>query len=340
MPSVFIICNPLRDTIVPSEYAQIEKWGIIPGSMNLVESSFIERIEKEGTIWAVAPGGSGANTARGIGWLAMKTAHPVDVYFLGAVGNDQEGETLDHLLKDAGVHPLLARKNGSRTGTSLVLVTPDHERTMCTYLGACRELRAEDVPEATVKQADMLYVTGYNWDTPNQREVVNRAAGIARGAGRMICLDVSDPFLVHRYRDQLLQWIPRWVDLLFGNRDELAALTETEGDREILKKAASLAPVVVMKTGKEGCLISARGEVVQVPAAKARVKDTTGAGDAFAAGYLFASLRGNPPFKCGELANRLAGGIVSVFGCDYSKLEVSEVLGDSFEWGTRHSSNV
>lgn len=345
MPSVFIICNPLSDTIVPAEYSQIHGWAITPGSMNLVEYSLIQRIKRECRIVAVTPGGSGANTARGMAWLSKKTGHPLDVYFLGAVGDDKEGETLIHLLKDAGVNPFLVRKQGSMTGTSLVLVTPDHERTMCTYLGACRELRSEDVPEDTVQQADVLYLTGYNWDTPNQREVVSHATEIARRAGKTICLDVSDPFLVHRYRDLLLPWIPGRVDLLFGNRDELMALTEANGDRAILENAATLVPTVVMKTGKEGCVISTHGEIVRVPAADAEVRDTTGAGDAFAAGYLFAFLEGKPPFECGELANRLAGGIVSVYGCDYSKLEVSRVLGDafkddSFESGTRHSSNV
>ncbi|MCX7788618.1 MAG: adenosine kinase [Spirochaetes bacterium] len=340
MASVFIICNPLSDTIVPSEYAQIEKWSITPGSMNLVEYSLIEKIKREATILAITPGGSGANTARGIAWLSKKTTHPLDVYFLGAVGNDIEGETLIHLLKDAGVKPLLVRKRGSKTGTSLVLVTPDHERTMCTYLGACRELGLEDLPENTIQQADILYLTGYNWDTPNQREVVQRAAEIAKRAGRLIFLDVSDPFLVHRYRDLLLNWIPGRVDLLFGNRDELRALTGTEGDEQILTKAVTLVPTVVMKIGKEGCWIGTAGTHIRVPATETEVKDTTGAGDAFAAGYLFAFLQGSSPAQCGELANRLAGGIVSVYGCDYSKLELSKVLGDSLELGTKHSSNV
>ncbi len=321
MASVFIICNPLSDTIVPSDYPQIQQWDITPGSMNLVEYSLIEKIKREGRIIAITPGGSGANTARGIAWLSKKTFHPLDVYFLGAVGDDPEGKTLTRLLKEAGVKPLLVSKKGSRTGTSLVLVTPDHERTMCTYLGACRELRLEDVPEDTIQRADVLYITGYNWDTANQREVVQRAAEIAKRAGRLIFLDVSDPFLVHRYREQLLDWMKGRVDLLFGNRDELKALTKTEGDIEILTKLSTSVPTVVMKTGKEGCLISTKRTVVRVPAVEAEVKDTTGAGDAFAAGYLFAFLQGKTPTQCGELANRLAGGIVSVYGCDYSKLE-------------------
>jgi len=336
MPSVFIICNPLSDTIVPSEYAQIQQWGITLGSMNLVEFSLIQRIKREGRVLAVTPGGSGANTARGIAWLNKKTGRPLDVYFLGAVGEDEEGETLTRLLQDAGVIPLLAKKKGSKTGTSLVLVTPDHERTMCTYLGACRELQMEDLIEPPLQQADILYVTGYNWDTPNQRDVVHRAAEVARRAGRMICLDVSDPFLVNRYREQLLQWIPGRVDLLFGNREELSALTEAGEDQAIIKKATTLAPTVVMKTGKEGCVIASRGEVIRVPAAEASVRDTTGAGDAFAAGFLYAFLQGKTLFQCGKLANRLAGGIVSVYGCDYSKLLDLGAL----ESDTRHSSNV
>jgi sugar/nucleoside kinase (ribokinase family) len=336
MPSVFIICNPLSDTIVPSEYAQIQQWGITPGSMNLVEFSLIQRIKREGRVLAVTPGGSGANTARGIAWLNKKTSRPLDVYFLGAVGEDEEGETLTRLLQDAGVIPLLAKKKGSKTGTSLVLVTPDHERTMCTYLGACRELQMEDLIEPPLQQADILYVTGYNWDTPNQRDVVHRAAEVARRAGRMICLDVSDPFLVNRYREQLLQWIPGRVDLLFGNREELSALTEAGEDQAIIKKATTLAPTVVMKTGKEGCVIASRGEVIRVAAAEASVRDTTGAGDAFAAGFLYAFLQGKTLFQCGKLANRLAAGIVSVYGCDYSKLLDVWAL----ESDTRHSSNV
>ncbi|MFQ3619630.1 MAG: adenosine kinase [Spirochaetales bacterium] len=318
---MFIICNPLIDTIVSATYEQIERLGIAPGSMNLVNYPFIEKIRTKAQVLAVTPGGSGANTARGIAWLRGAYPSNIEVFYLGAVGQDADGKRLYQLMQAGGVVPFLSFKQGFATGVSLVMVTPDHQRTMCTYLGACQELQKEDIPFQAVEESTVLYLTGYNWDTPNQQQVVNRVASFSKGLGKTICLDLSDPFLVHRYKHQLLSWIPSSVDLLFGNREEIHSLTETTSDEEALERASKLVPTVVMKVGKEGCIVATQGRVQRIAAEDSQVRDTTGAGDSFAAGFLFGYLRGYSLEQCGILANRVASRIVSVYGCDYSSID-------------------
>ncbi len=327
MKSIFIICNPLVDYIIPADYDHIERWKLTPGSMNLVEYTLVEKILSEASVHVTSPGGSGANTARGIAWLAEASHTPLRVWYLGAIGADSAGETLRLLLEKAGVSPILREKRQSNTGVSLVLVTPDHERTMCTYLGACRELTVADLPEREIEQAEVLYITGYNWDTPNQQDLVQRAVEISRKNKGIVCLDLADPFVVHRYRKEFLAWIPSSVDILFGNREELQVLTDRkEDDEEVVRGAGVFAPTVIMKIGKGGCLIYSEGQIIRVPGEPVQAVDTTGAGDAFAAGYLFAYLLKKDPASCGFLANRLASRIVSVYGCDYSQADPTSVL--------------
>ena len=329
--SIFIMCNPLVDVVFQAPAGMVEELGAHPGSMNLVEYETIEKIFARKMPGVRGAGGSGANTARGLAWLSGVSGRgAIDIgrpAYLGSVGDDAEGEAFDKLLSEAGVESFLAVKKGQPTGVSAILVSPDHERTMFTFLGACRLLDKGDVPLKAASGADCVYLTGYNWDTPNQEEAAKMAAQEAKNAGKKVCLDVADPFVAQRYGDSFRSWCPGRLDILFANHEELKSLTGAGGsDEQILEAAMAYAPLVIMKTGKDGCSIREGRRVLRVPGEKVQTVDTTAAGDSFAAGFLFGHLLGKNLGLCGRIANRLASQMVTVEGCNYSLLNREKVL--------------
>jgi sugar/nucleoside kinase (ribokinase family) len=310
----------------------VERLGAKPGTMNLVDEEAMRAVLACLDRCDTVPGGSCANTIRGIAWLRGGREDPATAYS-GAIGDDDLGRSYERELDACGVRPLLARKQ-ARTGVSVILVTPDHERTMFTHLGACREYGPKDLP-ADLEGADLLYITGYLWDTEPQKAAGRQAVERARRRGRTVALDVADPFVVDRNREDFLSWIPGRVDILFANRRELAMLTGSPvpdglattdrggagdtaaADEATLRAASGLSPTIVMKAGSSGSLYLDHGRLGRSPAAPAVVVDTTGAGDAFAAGYLYGHLAGMDPEAACALANRVAAGVVSVEGCRY-----------------------
>jgi sugar/nucleoside kinase (ribokinase family) len=292
-----------------------------PGTMNLVDEATMLLVLSRLPSCETVPGGSCANTIRGIAWLRGEGTEPVTRYS-GAIGDDEIGRIFEAGLRDAGVEPLLARK-GSKTGVSVILATPDHERTMFTYLGACREYAPADLPVAAIEASGLLYITGYLWDTEPQKAAAREAVDRSRRRGATVCLDVADPFVVTRYRDDFLAWIPGRVDILFANRAELALLVGCQAGDDVtaLEAASRLAPTVVMKAGSEGSVCLHPGGIERAPAVRTTVVDTTGAGDAFAAGYLYAHLAGRSPREASVLANSVAAGVVATEGCRYDAVE-------------------
>jgi sugar/nucleoside kinase (ribokinase family) len=323
------------DVIAHVDYSFLERFKKAPGAMHLVEYEEVSMLLAEIRSFRTSPGGSAANTARGIAWLSgtegqalrdavlgrpsRQAAAALAPVFNGAIGRDARGEEFATRIAGAGVHAALVRKE-KPTGTSLILVTPDGERTMNTFLGACRDFQVEDLALEELAASRMLYLTGYLWDTENQRKAAEHAAQFSRQAGRemTVAFDLADPFAVRRYAEKFRAWIPGRVDILFGNREEFALLTGSSCDEDCISDAASLAPMVVMKTGEKGCLVWWDGRYEAVPGVSVKAVDTTGAGDAFAAGFLHGRLEGASPVECARLANALAARIVSVEGCSYS----------------------
>ncbi len=324
MYSVFGVENPLMDIIAHVDQGLPGRFGKQRGSMHLVEYAEVERLLAAITACRRSPGGSAANTARGIAAVSRglpcvgdcgEVEQPV---FNGAVGRDPTGDEFLEAMQAEGVAASLVRKP-LPTGVSLILVTPDGERTMNTHLGACRLFGPEDLDRDRLARSRMLYLTGYLWDTDCQRRAAAAAVETARAGRRPIpvAFDLADPFAVRRFGDLFRTWIPGTVDVLFGNRDELSILTGGACDEDCVKAAVALAPVVVMKIGAQGCIVGHGSRRLHVPGVKVRVVDTTGAGDAFAAGFLHAHLRGRPLAECAEVANRIAAGVVAVEGCLY-----------------------
>jgi sugar/nucleoside kinase (ribokinase family) len=332
--SLYGVENPLMDIIAHVDYGFLSRFGKQPGTMHLVEYSEVLALLKEIGSFHTMPGGSAANTTRGIAWLggtagrelsasvlglpSVSLADSAPPVFNGAIGNDATGNDFAARMEGEGVSAVLVRK-ATPTGTSVILVTPDGERTMNTYLGACRDFAPADLDLARLAESRMLYLTGYLWDTDNQRRAAERAAAFVRERGRgiSIAFDLADPFAVRRFGGQFRSWIPGNVDILFGNREELAILMGSACDEDCVSEASTLAPLVVMKAGEKGCLVGWDGKCELVPGVPVRVVDTTGAGDAFAAGFLFARLAGADPLQSARLANRVASRIVGVEGCRY-----------------------
>ena len=336
MYSLYAVENPLMDVIAHVDHAFLTRFSKTPGTMHLVEYTEVIGLLAEISSFRTMPGGSAANTARGIAWLSSRAgkvlrrtilgetlgadgllSRPV---FNGAIGKDSRGAEFSSLIIDAGVAAALARKE-TPTGTSVILVTPEGERTMNTFLGACRDFQTADLDTSLLAESRMLYLTGYLWDTENQRTAAESAVSLARSRGIPVAFDLADPFAVRRYGKQFHAWIPGRVDILFGNQTELSLLTGGACDEECVGNAVGLAPIVVMKVGKKGCIVGHDGTFDALPGVSTTVVDTTGAGDSFAAGFLYAHLAGADPRTCARLANALAARVVGMEGCFYGEEE-------------------
>jgi sugar/nucleoside kinase (ribokinase family) len=325
MFSVFGLGNPLLDFIAPVEPPVLEALDAKKGTMNLVDRDGMERVLGKLDAYSNIPGGSAANTLRAISWLDRDGELEQLLYF-GSVGPDVHGKAYNSSLREAGINAQVVTKS-LPTGCSVILVTPDHERTMFTYLGACREFGLEDLDLTSLSGSQIFYTTGYMWDTDNQKQAVKRAMEYSRQHGVAIYFDLADPFVVHRSHEEFRSWLPSRVDVLFGNRDEFQIMFGPKlSDRQLLAEAAKVSPVLLMKTGCDGCLVSDHGEVHSIDGFCVEPLDTTAAGDCFSAGYIFASLRGFPPLQAAKLSNRLAASIVTVLGCDFCNLDRDLIL--------------
>lgn len=324
------IGNPLMDTITHVDFSVVEGLGAEPGSMNLVDTERLKVVLDRVTEAVETPGGSCANTMRGLAWLLGNEVNFANPVYTGAVGSDDLADRLSGGLEAIGVSPELSRKKDKNTGVSVILVTPDNERTMFTCLGACREFNKSDFPLVQLDNKPVwVHIAGYMWDTENQKNAVKFAVDEALKRHIKISFDLADPFVVGRYKEEFANWLPGKIDLLFANRTELSSLTGIDGsDEEILERAGKYAETIVMKVGKNGCWVSRRGYSIHFPCVDiAPPSDTTGAGDSFAAGFLYGIVKGETFHDCADIANRIASGIVTVEGCDYSTIDRNYVLG-------------
>jgi sugar/nucleoside kinase (ribokinase family) len=324
--SIFGIGNPLMDFVVNADDDFVKKLGAEKGTMNLISEEEKDDLLAEILTYKNIPGGSCANTIRGIAWLSEHAPLDKTVYS-GAVGKDTVGYRYIELMeKEYGILPRIPRKKKA-TGTCIAIVTPDYERTMFTYLGACVDYAEEDIDYDLLKKAQIVHFAGYMWDTDNEKKAIKKAARICRENGITISFDLADPIMVQFHKEEFLPWIPDYVDILFGNKDEIAMITGKSGDNtEIILEAGKFSPLVVMKIGADGCIVNNKGDIFTIKGLKVKAIDTVGAGDSFASGFLYAYARKKDLKTCATMANRLAAHIVSVEGCDFSQLDQKEIL--------------
>jgi sugar/nucleoside kinase (ribokinase family) len=308
---VLAIGNAIVDVVAPCEDAVIDGYGMRKGGMTLIDAADAAKLYEAMGPGREISGGSAANTVAGLAALGGKTA------FVGQVAQDELGEIFGHDIRAAGVHfATPARAGDPPTARCLIFVTPDGQRTMNTYLGATQYLPAQTLDLADIAAAEVLYLEGYLWDPEEPRKAMRRAIAAARKAGRKVAFTLSDAFVIARHGDDFRALLAeRAIDILFANEHELAALAGIEDFEAGLAQLAPQVPVLVVTRSEKGAVALSGGERAEVPAEPvAEVIDTTGAGDLFAAGFLFGHVRGESLERCLHLGAICAAEIISHYG--------------------------
>jgi sugar/nucleoside kinase (ribokinase family) len=303
--------NAIVDVIARAEEDFLIRHGLRKGAMTLIDEPTADRLYDAMGPATIVSGGSAANTAVGVVELGARAA------FIGKIKEDEIGRIFAHDLRATGVHfATAAAAEGAATARSFIFVTPDGERTMNTYLGACQNLGPDDVDEASVRAASILYLEGYLWDPPAAKEAFVKASRIAHAAGRRVALSLSDAFCVDRYRSEFLHLLrSRLVDIVLANESELKSLYTT-GDVDSAVEALRQEDVLAVVTrAQHGSLVVTRGQTLAVPAHPIdTLVDTTGAGDLFAAGFLAGLARGADHTACARLGALAAAEIIQHIG--------------------------
>jgi sugar/nucleoside kinase (ribokinase family) len=305
------IGNAIFDVLVQTDEGFLSRHGMTKGGMALIDEARAASIYRDMGPAVEMSGGSAANTIVGVASLGARAA------YVGKVRDDQIGRLYVHDIRAAGVaFETKPAADGPATGCSYILVTPDGERTMNTYLGAAQELMPADIDAAQVAASALLYLEGYLWDPTSAKEAFVKASTIAHGAGRQVALTLSDSFCVDRYCGEFLDLMRNGtIDLVFANEAELHALYQTSDFETALKQLRSDVKLAVVTRSEKGCVVASKDCVTAVPAFPVqRVVDTTGAGDLFAAGFLFGLARGASHENAGRLGALAAAEVIQHIG--------------------------
>lgn len=308
--AVAAIGNAIVDIIGRCDDAFLAKHGAAKGSMRLVDAETVQTLYSEMGPAIEISGGSAANTMVGIASFGGKAA------FIGKVAGDEFGRIFQHDIGAAGVAFDTAPVNGKApTSRSLILVTPDGERTMNTFLGISTDLDHGEVDPATVAGAEVVYLEGYLFDQPQAKAAFRQAVTLANKAGRTVALTLSDGFCVDRHRAEFLDLIRSGVGILFANEAEITSLYETANFDEAARRAAADTKLAVLTRSAKGSLILSDGKAHTIPVDPvAEVVDTTGAGDLYAAGFLYGLTAGLDLATAGKLGSLAAAEIISHVG--------------------------
>lgn len=326
--SVYGIGNPLMDLVSYKDYDFLKELNVKAGTMTLLTESEMFALLDKVQEYKKVPGGSCANTLRGMAWLS-KHDQINPLIYNGCVGQDPMGKHYRDLLEtECGIKALIEEKELA-TGVSIIIVTPDYERTMFTYLGACRGFEDNHVNLDYLAESEILHFNGYMWDTDNQKAALLKAFDFARENGIRISFDLADPFVVQRYREDFIGWLKK-VDVVFGNLEEFSLLTGIENKPEnieqIVKEAGKYTSLAVVKAGAAGSYVNHNGEIHFADGIKVKAVDTVGAGDSYASGFLYSFLKGVPHKESISFANKVAANIVAVEGCDFNQLNHADVF--------------
>ncbi|MGQ0740743.1 MAG: adenosine kinase [Alphaproteobacteria bacterium] len=303
--------NPIVDVIFAAPDQFLLEHKIAKAVMTLIDEFRAEHLLGLMPGALRSSGGSTANALAGFASFGGKAL------FIGKAKNDALGRSFAADLRRIGVHfdtPM--GEDGPSTACSLIIVTPDGQRSMSTYLGACRELTPGDIDAKAIAASGTLYIEGYLWDADGAKAAIRKAITAARGAGRKVAMTLSDPFCVGRFRHEFLQLLRSDVDILFANEEEAKSLYEVETFDEALQQARAWPGLVALTRSEKGCVIVAPdGEVHVIDAVPVKkVVDTTGAGDQFAAGFLYGLSHGKDLRLSGELGALAAAEVISHYG--------------------------
>jgi sugar/nucleoside kinase (ribokinase family) len=308
---VLAIGNAIFDVLVQADENFLARHEMAKGSMCLIDEARAATIYRDMGPATEMSGGSAANTIVGLASFGARTA------YVGKIKDDQIGRMYAHDIRAAGVaFDTAPATDGPATGCSYILVTPDGERTMNTYLGAAQNLTPNDIDVGQIAAARIIYLEGYLWDPKDAKDAFVKAATIAHDAGREVALTLSDAFCVDRYRDEFLELMRGGtVDLVFANEAELHSLYQTSDFDAALKQLREDATLGIVTRSENGCVVVSNDGVISVPAFPIeRLVDTTGAGDLFAAGFLFGLVRKSGYEDAGRLGGLAAAEVIQHIG--------------------------
>lgn len=315
MKQILGIGNALVDVMtIINDDSILAGFQLPKGSMQLVDQEKSEMVKSETKSFkrSMASGGSAANTIHGLAMLGVKTG------FIGSIGKDDVGDFFENDMKSAGIYTMLLRRN-SVTGTAVALISPDSERTFATHLGAAVELEAEDLNPGYFRGYDILYLEGY---LIFNKPLVETACRLAKEQDMKIALDLASYNVVDARLADFKEIVEKYVDIVFANEEEARSYTGME-PWEALNSISQFCEVAVIKVGSGGSIIKRGEEIIKVDAAKVNLKDTTGAGDLYAAGFLYGYSRSESLDICGQYGSVLAGHVIEIVGArmDHEKWE-------------------
>ena len=307
---VVALGNAIVDVIVQTKDEFLIDNEIEKGVMTLIGADQAEALYDQVVAETEMSGGSAANTIAGLASMGGRGA------FIGKVRNDELGAIFRRDIRSLGVRfDTPPATSGAGTARCLVLVTDDAERTMNTYLGACVGLETKDVDVDLIQAAQVTYLEGYLWDPPSAKSAFRKAMQIAHGAQRLVALTLSDPFCVDRYRTEFVQLVAESVDILFANEKEIISLYEAKDLEDAVRQVRGHCKVAALTLGARGSIVLSGSQVHVVdPAPVDRLVDTTGAGDLYAAGFLFGYTAGHDLAICGAYGSKAAAEVISHYG--------------------------
>ncbi len=313
--------NAIVDIIVNIEDEFLEINNLDKGSMNLINSEESLRLLENCKVIKQISGGSSANT---IVCLAELGNH---VQFIGRIKNDQLGNFFsDDIKKSKTIFNTPPTIEGASTAHSIILITPDAQRTMCTYLGASIEFEPKDIDFSVIKESKYLYLEGYLWDSELAKNAFLKAARIAKLSNTKIILSLSDSFCVDRHRESFLELIDNYVDIVFCNESEVLSLLKKDKLADCQGDLSSLCELVVVTLGSKGSIIVNKHAIEVIKSTTiGKIIDTTGAGDIYAGGFIHGLINNNPLKKCGEIGAICAGHIITQLG-SRSNIDFRELI--------------
>ena len=307
---VTAIGNAIVDVLARADDALLVQHKLAKGAMSLIDTETAERLYAVMGPGTEKSGGSAGNTAAVIAALGGRVA------YIGKVADDQLGQVFSHDIRAIGVtYDTTPLKGGLPTARSLIFVTPDAQRTMQTYLGATTQLGPEDVNMDYITSSKVVYLEGYLWDQPRAKKAMREAAVKAHDAGVKVSLTLSDAFCVARFRDEFLELAEKHVDILFANESEILSLYQVDNFDDALQQVRKHCEIAALTRSEKGSVIVNGDEVHIIDAEKGvKVVDTTGAGDAYAGGFLYGYTQGYDLVTCGRLGGLMAAEVISHLG--------------------------
>ena len=304
------IGNAIVDVIVNVEDKYLEDQDIRKGMMSLVDLKTIENISDTIEIKTTVSGGSVANSIVALAQNGMNTA------FIGKVSNDEIGSKfIDGLKSENVTFACKAQSDDSKSGRCIVMVTPDAQRTMSTYLGISQKLDSGDINQDVIKNSSITYLEGYLWDLDDAQVAIKHATDYAKSSGNLVAFSVSDVFCIERFRDSFRSMIDSNVDIVFANKEEIKSLYENDNIEEITKILSQQERIYAITMGEEGALIIKGDETYKIEAQKIEnLVDTTGAGDLFAAGFLEHFIKNESLESCGSRGVEMASKVIQQYG--------------------------